>query len=167
MNALIKSLRTFLILLIFTFFWTNNAMASSYDSITYNLSTRNINNSILNVEIILEGHFDHELILNLPFGWAGAKYIEQIKHIQAPPEYKIDLIHDDNKAQAVIKIPDNHKNELQISYEIHQKAGDPSSIFEAIIRNNLVHTPGYGLFAIPHDFNDKINVSINWQETLI
>ncbi len=56
--------------------------ASSCNDITYNLSTKNIQDSILNVEIILRGKFKEQMILNLPSNWAGAEYIQQIKNIQ-------------------------------------------------------------------------------------
>ena len=159
-----------LILLVFSYICINNVMASSYTCLTYNLSAKDIKKSILNVEFVLQGHFGDYVTLNLPFKWAGANYIEQIKNIKISPEYKINFIKQEKDWQAVIAIPANHKGEIKISYEIHQSAGDPSNVHEAIIRNNLVHAPGYGIFAIPDDLHDelsensKINVIINWKD---
>ncbi|HJK86428.1 MAG TPA: M1 family aminopeptidase [Candidatus Megaira endosymbiont of Nemacystus decipiens] len=157
-------IRSFLILFLFSLFSVQNASASSYDSITYNLSTKNIQNYILNVEIILKGKFQDQLILDLPSKWAGVEYNEQIKNIQVADGHKLELIHRNNNEQAVITISDNQNTELKITYEIHQKAGNPSDIHEAIVRHDLIHAPGYGVFATPTDLNgdDKINISINW-----
>ncbi|PPE03327.1 hypothetical protein [Holospora curviuscula] len=53
---------------------------------------------------------------------------------------------------------------VKITYEVHQKIGNPSNVHEAIVRDDLVHTTGYGIFATPFDLNenDKINVAIKW-----
>ncbi len=60
----------------------------------------------------------------------------------------------------------NSHSELRISYEIHQKTGNPSEVYEVIVRPDLVHAPGYGIFAIPNDLqqNDKINIVVNWND---
>ena len=157
--------RSFLILFLFSLFSVQNAIASSYNSIIYNLSAKNIQDYILNVEIILKGKFQDQLILDLPSKWAGALYTEQIKNIQVADGHKLELIHNNNNEQAVITINGNQNTELKIKYEIHQKAGNPSDVHEAIVRHDLIHAPGYGIFATPNDLNDdKINISINWFE---
>ena len=154
-----------IILFLILFGFTNLATANSYDSLEYNLSLANIKDLVLKVEVTLKGKFKNKLVLDLPSKWAGTSYIKQIKNIQVSPKYKLKLIKKNNEHQAIITIS-NFSDQLKISYEIHQKAGDPSNVHEAIIRNSLVHSPGYGVFATPYDLNknDKIHIMINWQD---
>ncbi len=159
-----KKVRIYFILFLFSLFSMKHAIASQYDSITYNLSTKNIQNSILDIEMIIKGNFSDQLILDLPSKWAGALYTEQIKNIQISGLHQIEFINKNDDFQAVITLPDKKNAKIKIQYEIHQKIGNPSDVHEAIIRNDLVHAPGYGIFATPNDLNsdDKINISINW-----
>lgn len=73
-------------------FSVQNAIASSRDSIIYNLSAKNIQDYILNVEIILNEKFQDRLILGLPSKWAGVEYTEHIKNIQVVDDHKLELI---------------------------------------------------------------------------
>ena len=142
----------------------NYSNASSFESITYNLSPMKEGNPILNIEVILNGDIKDELVLNLPSHWAGINYTEQIKNIKTSPEYNIDLVNKDDSYQAIIKLPKIGIQELKFNYEVHQKTGDPADVHEAIIRNDIVHAPGYGILTIPNnlDDDDKIHVVINW-----
>lgn len=144
--------------------FTNLAIANTYDSIEYNLNLINIKDSVLKVEIILRGKFKDRLVLDLPSKWAGTSYVDQIKNIEVNPKSSIELKQANNNSQAIISIPKNSNNSVKITYEIHQKAGNPSNVHEAIVRDDLVHAPGYGIFATPFDLNesDKINVTIKW-----
>lgn len=143
---------------------TNLAIANTYDSVEYNLNLINIKDSVLKVEIILRGKFKDKLILNLPFKWAGTDYVDQIKNIEVNPKTSIELMKENNNSQAIISIPKTSNDSIKITYEIHQKAGNPSNVHEAIVRDDLVHAPGYGIFATPYDLNEsnKINVTIKW-----
>ncbi|WP_371220481.1 M61 family peptidase [Orientia tsutsugamushi] len=144
--------------------FTNLAIANTYDSIEYNLNLINIKDSVLKVEIILRGKFKNKLVLDLPSKWAGVSYVDQIKNIEVNPNSCVELKQENNNSQAIISIPKTSSNSVKITYEIHQKAGNPSNVHEAIVRDDLVHTPGYGIFATPFDLNenDKINVTIKW-----
>lgn len=42
-----------------------------------------------------------------------------------------------------------------------KKTGNPSNVHETIIRQNLIHSPGYGLFTLPEDINDKDKIEFN------
>jgi predicted metalloprotease with PDZ domain len=144
--------------------FTNLAIANTYDSIEYNLNLINIKDSVLKVEIVLRGKFKDKLVLDLPFKWAGTTYIDQIKNIEVNPKSWVELKQENNNSQAIISIPKTSNDSVKITYEIHQKAGNPSNVHEAIVRDDLVHAPGYGIFATPYGLNesDKINVTIKW-----
>ena len=155
-------------LLIFSLLsFANLAVANNYDSIEYSLSLANIQESVLKVEVTLKGKFEDKLILNLPSKWAGTSYIKQITNVQVSSNAnhaKLALIEKDDTYQAIIGIP-NLSDQIKISYEIHQKPDNPSNVHEAIIRDNLVHAPGYGIFATPDDLSEttKIRMIINWR----
>jgi predicted metalloprotease with PDZ domain len=144
--------------------FTNLATANTYDSIEYNLNLINIKDSVLKVEIILSGKFKDKLVLDLPFKWAGTTYTDQIKNIQVDPKFQMEMIKKDNSSQAIFTIPKASSDRIKVTYEVHQKVDNPSDVHEAIVRNDLVHAPGYGIFATPFDLNenDKIKVTINW-----
>ena len=58
----------------------------------------------------------------------------------------------------------NTSEQIKIKYEVHQKLDNTTDVNEAIIRHDLIHSPGYGLFATPSDLKetDKIKITINW-----
>lgn len=138
------------------------AFANTYESIKYNLSPAGSGRPVLSVEVLIKGKFSKELVIDLPYKWASASYTEQIKNFKIGSSYTFKIVKQDDH-QAIITIP-NSTDEIKISYEIHQKSGDPSDVHEVIVRNDLIHATGYGLFAIPSDLNlkDKISISINW-----
>lgn len=124
----------------------------------------NIKDSVLKVEVILKGNFKDKLVLDLASRWACTSYVDQIKNIKVSPNYSVELKQENNNSQAIISIPKTSSNTVKITYEVHQKIGNPSDVHEAIIRDDLIHAPGYGIFATPFDLNenDKINVAIKW-----
>lgn len=68
-------------------------------------------------------------------------------------------------SQAIIELPKKSSTKkIKITYEIHQKQGNPSDVHEAIIRKDIIHSPGYGIFITPSNLNenDKVSVVINW-----
>ncbi len=156
------------LLFVFNLFSVSYTIASSYHSITYNLSTKNIQSGVFNVEMVMKGKFSNQIILDLPSRWAGALYTEQIKNIKISGLHQIEINNNNNDFQAVITLRDQQNNEksteIKLQYEVHQKIGNPSDVHEAIVRHDLIHTPGYGIFATPEDLksDDKINISINW-----
>jgi hypothetical protein len=144
--------------------FTNLAIANTYNSVEYNLDLISIKDSVLKIEVILKGDFKDKLVLDLPSRWAGTSYVDQIKNIEVSPNYSVELKQENNNSQAIISIPKTSNNLVKITYEVHQKIGNPSNVHEAIVRDDLVHTTGYGIFATPFDLNenDKINVAIKW-----
>lgn len=157
-------LKRFLTLIVFNILYIKPVLASSYDSITYNLSTKNLQENILNIEVILQGDLKDKITLDLPSWWADSMYFEQVKNISISAGYKMSVLHNENDVQAVITVPKENDYELKINYELHQKSGNPSHVHDVIIRKDLVHSPGYGIFATPNDLktDEKINIIINW-----
>lgn len=154
------------IILLFCFLlcFTHLAIANTYDSVEYNLDLINIKDSVLKIEVTLKGDFKDKLILDLPSRWAGISYVDQIKNIEVSPNFPLELKQENNDSQAIILMPQTSNNLIKITYEVHQKAGNQSDVHEAMVRSDLVHSPGYGIFATPFDLNenDKINVIIKW-----
>jgi len=146
--------------------WSNFALANQYESITYNLDLAKIEHSILKIETIIEGDFNGQVLLDLPTSWAGVDYTTQVKNVRINDStlIKPNLNSDSGQLQAMIKIQKEPTRQLTASYEIHQKVDDPSNVHEAIIRTDLVHAPGYALFALPHDLEDikLVKIKINW-----
>jgi len=155
-------------LLCFLFSFTSITFANTYNSIEYNLDLSSIDNSILKVEMILDGKFKDKIILNLPHKWASAMYTDQIKNFRCESKYKTKIIKNNKDSQVIITIPKHYtksySDKVIITYEVHQKSGNPSHVHEAIIRDNLVHAPGYGILSIPEELDDdsKIRFIVNW-----
>ncbi|HJD61886.1 MAG TPA: M61 family peptidase [Rickettsia endosymbiont of Columbicola hoogstraali] len=53
---------------------------------------------------------------------------------------------------------------IRFSYEIYQKVGNPSDVHGTIIRQNLIHSPGWRLFATPRDLKkeDIVEYNVEW-----
>jgi predicted metalloprotease with PDZ domain len=158
-----KILNTFYLIIVLAF-TPSLAAANSYSSINYIIQPITATKTpTIKVITRLKGNFLNKLILDLPNYWANAEYSKQIKNIKIHDEdleFKINNIDDH---QLSISIPKS-TNEIKISYEIQQKTGDPSNVHESIIRKDLIHSPGHGLFTTPADINDtdEINFSIKW-----
>ena len=101
----------------------------------------------------------------MPCRWASGEYVEQLKEVKVDNfSYRI-ISNNELCSQLIITIP-KFTDRVIISYEVHQKNGDPAEVHEAIIRTDLVHSVGYGIFAIPSDAEetDKISFNIEWKE---
>lgn len=137
------------------------SIASNYSSIDYDLYyVDDAPKPYIRVETNITGSIKDNVIIDLPYKWANGYYVEQIKNfklITKDLEFKIKKS-DDHQ----ILISNKQINKLSYSYEIHQKDGDLSDIYIPIIRNDLVHAVGYGLFSLPEDLNNKTNVKIKW-----
>jgi hypothetical protein len=85
-------------------------------------------------------------------------------------EVKVDnfsyrIISDNELCSQIIIAISKPTDRVIINYEVHQKNGDPAEVHEAIIRTDLVHSVGYGIFAVPSDAKetDKISFNIEWK----
>ncbi|UZW39105.1 hypothetical protein [Rickettsia conorii] len=89
-------------------------------------------------------------------------YYKQIKNVKL--EYPIGKLQFRNQDSNKAILNTGKINIIRLSYEIYQKTGNPCDIHEAIIRQNLIHSPGYGLFATPGDLNgnDIVAFNIEW-----
>jgi predicted metalloprotease with PDZ domain len=142
----------------------NIACANNYTSINYSIYYEAAKKTpTIKVTTEIKGNLSKELILDLPSHWANAEYSNQIENIKIHNSDLVFTISKNDAHQMNISIPES-TDLIKISYEIKQKAGNPSDVHEAIIRKDLVHSTGYGLFASPADISDKdeINFSIKW-----
>ena len=112
----------------------------------------------------MRGKFKDKLVLDLPFKWAGTSYVDQIKNIQVDPQFQMEIINNDNNSQVIFIIPKASTDPIKVTYEVDQKIGNPSIVYETIVRDDLVHAPGYGIFATPCELKeaDKVKILINW-----
>lgn len=118
----------------------------------------------LKVEMKFKGNNVGITLLEFPQMWAGVSYKEQIKNkiiLDSSIKYQIDKKNSNNW---ILKYAPGQI--ITLSYEVHQKKEDPSDIHEAIIRKDLVHATGYGLFALPNmeecKSNRPMDFSVNW-----
>ncbi len=86
-------------------------------------------------------------------------YYKQIKNVKL--EYPIGKLQFRNQDSNKALLNTGKINIIRLSYAIYQKTGNPCDIHEAIIRQNLIHSPGYGLFATPGDLNGNDIVAFN------
>jgi predicted metalloprotease with PDZ domain len=117
------------------------------------------------VEAEIKGRLSDKVFVDFPYKWAGVDYSKQIKNIKLNhPKGKIKF-KKHNSNYAVITIPKT--DSIGLSYEIYQKPGNPAHVHETIVRKDLVHTTGYGVFATPNELKDtedkKVEVSITWK----
>ena len=118
--------------------------------------------SAIKVETEIIGDMSGEVILDLPYAWASGSYYQQIKNVKL--EYPIGKLQFRNQDSNEAILNTGNINIIRLSYEIYQKTGNPCDVHEAIIRQNLIHSPGYGLFATPSDLNgnDIVEFNIEW-----
>ncbi|WP_341788860.1 M1 family aminopeptidase [Rickettsia endosymbiont of Lasioglossum villosulum] len=138
-------------------------LANTYRQINYKITPLNDRPvSAIKVETEIIGDIDGEVILDLPYAWASASYYQQIKNVKL--EYPIGKLkfRNQNSNEAIFNI--GKINIIRLSYEIYQKTGNPSKVHEAIIRQNLIHSPGWGLFATPRDLKkeDIVEYNVEW-----
>ncbi|WP_231569183.1 M1 family aminopeptidase [Rickettsia endosymbiont of Ixodes pacificus] len=141
----------------------NLVSANTYQQINYKITPlSNTPVSAIKVETEIIGDMSGEIILDLPYAWANATYYKQIKNVKL--EYPIGKLQFRNQDSNEAILNTGKINIIRLSYEIYQKAGNPCDIHEAIIRQNLIHLPGYGLFATPGDLNgnDIVEFNIEW-----
>ena len=139
--------------------------ANEYSYINYTVTPFvNENTPKVIVETEIQGNLSEKLVLKLPDHWAGIDYTKQIKNIKIKnAKYKF-TVKRKNTHELSITIP-KEINSIQLSYEIYQKPKDPANVHETIIRKDLIHAPGYGLFACPKELKDtdRVQFNIKWQ----
>lgn len=158
-------IKTIILILFLNFIaFVQVSLANKYSSIDYEISFSNENKTpIAKIYTTIKGTLSKEVVIDLPYGWASISYIDQIKNIKLlNTNYKF-TINKNNQHQLIATLPEEI-NSLKFSYEIHQKSGDPSDVHETIIRKDLIHSTGYGMFAIPTDIADekKIQFTLKW-----
>lgn len=168
MRNLIREIKNSFIQLIFSIIFLllpNAGYANSYSAIDYTLKLSKSIIPAITIEAEIKGTLSNQLIINLPSHWAGANYFKQLKNVKLIDcDFKFSVTQGTDP-QIVIDIP-RQVHSLKISYELHQKNGDPSNVREIIIRKDLIHSTGYGLFAVPDDahIKDILGFSVKWKE---
>lgn len=160
--------KTFLLSIFFysIFYICNVSLAktiNTYESIAYQI-TPNLNERMLSVHAKYYGNFKNLEVIDLPYKWGNASYIEHIKNIQIlNPEAKISINKKYNNELA-IRLP-CQTNFIEISYEIHFLKNDSNfDIQYLIFTQNLIHIPGHALFAVPNNLalNNNLEISVLW-----
>ena len=138
----------------------NNILAINY-TITPELTT---SPPYIKVEAEIIGQMKDKIIIDLPYKWGGAHYSSQIKNVRLIQPHGSIQFKTDNVNQVIITIPTTQS--ISLSYEVHQKLGDPAHVHETIIRKDLIHAIGSGLLITPSSMKDtdKIKVSITWKD---
>lgn len=142
------------------------AFANNYASIDYQITPNvQFKTPYVKIEAEIRGHFANKLVLNLPYKWAGADYVRQIRNIKLSNSNIKYSLKRKGGHQLILNIP-SQTDCVKISYEIHQKAGDPSNVHETIVRHDLIHGIGHGLFIVPNDIKeaDQVGFNIAWKK---
>jgi len=136
------------------------ALNAEADAIKYELE---LNNTAAQPKLFVKANIQSEMsgnvVANLPDWWAGTNHYKQIKNVDVPNhEFAVK-----NK-KIIIKVGQKINN-LTFSYEIHKSPNKIINIHECLIQNDLIHSPGFALFAIPDHFNNDPNLvfTINWR----
>lgn len=140
------------------------AFANSYSSINYKLTpVFSQKTSFIKVEVSLKGNMDGKVGIDFPYEWADSEYFSQIKNIKLDNPVGSITFKMDEINQAIISSPATKK--LNFSYEIHQKPTNARTWREVIIRRDLIHSTGHGLFITPSDMKDtdKVQINIAWE----
>ena len=141
------------------------SFANEYSVINYTI-TPLINEAIpkIIVDTEIQGILSKKLVLELPNHWAGIDYIQQTKNIKINNAKHKFIVKRKNSHELSIIIP-KEINKIQLSYEIHQKLKDPANVHETIVRKDLIHSTGYGLFACPKELQDTdlVQFNIKWK----
>lgn len=146
--------------ILFVFFPTLLA-ANSFTAIKYTLKpVVNQRFPVLEVEATFFGNFNDNVIFNLPHKWSNVSYIEQVKNIKVKDANVKFMVKQEKTHQLILKTPPAQS--LTITYELHQKKGDPSDIHETMIRHDIIHTTGHGLLITPEGTNQQLQVNIAW-----
>jgi predicted metalloprotease with PDZ domain len=137
---------------------------NTYSAIHYTIAPEaTAETPAIKIEVKLQGTLSKNLVLNLPYKRGRAHYAEQIKNISIQDPTIAFTINTENCHRMSISLP-KQTDSITISYEIHQNPKNHTHVNEAIIREDIVHALGHGLFATPTDAkeNDKIHFSILW-----
>lgn len=144
---------------------SNVVFANNYSSIYYTI-TPLLGNKVPAIKVTAEirGDIRDQLIVDLPCRWASGEYVEQMKQVKVD-NFSYRIISDNELCSQIIIAISKPTDRVIINYEVHQKNGDPAEVHEAIIRTDLVHSVGYGIFAVPSDAKetDKISFNIEWK----
>ena len=144
--------------------------ASSLPAITYSVSYH-VSETIpyLRIEMSLKGESTGQTFIKLPSKWANQDYRPQFKNLKMM-KYGAE-IKDTSRENPYIKVI-HHKpgQNLQLSYELHQHDQNPMVVEALIIRDDLIHAPGYGLWVTPVALDKKdslytgetYNITIAW-----
>ena len=147
----------------------NSGLANNYTAINYTITPIvTTNTPYIKVTAEIKGELAGKVIVDLPSVWANVNHYKQIKNIKLNhPQGKIQFKKNNNHKnsnQAIITTPKT--NSIILNYEVHQHAEDIATVTATIVRKNLVHTTGYGIFVIPNDLKNtknKTSFNIKWE----
>jgi len=154
-------------LFIIVVFIPSLGIANTYSAIDYTITpifTGDI--PYIKVYVEIKGKLSDEVVIDLPSRWGPAEYYDQVKNFKLNyPQGKIQFKKagkDGRQNTAVITI--SKTDRLSFNYEVYQKTENPLDVHETIIRKDLIHTLGHGIFAFPNDAQDieKIKLSVKW-----
>ncbi|EKE01552.1 MAG: hypothetical protein ACD_21C00105G0001 [uncultured bacterium] len=161
MISITKLAKCFLLLIISCI--PSLVFANTYSAINYTI-TPGFTGSVpfVKVETEIKGQLSGKVVVDFPYKWGGVDYTKQIKNFKLDhPQGKAQL----KKHSAIITVPKT--DSIGLAYEVHQKPGNPSNVHETIIRKDLVHAIGNGIFVIPHALqgsDKKIDFNITWND---
>lgn len=141
--------------------------ANNYSSIDYVIAQLDLNKiPAIKIKATIKGDLSESLVMDMPHNWAGVDYTKQIKNIKIlhPRGCKFSINKKDGY-QLKIQLPKIQTDSVELSYEVHQKPNNPSNVHETIVRQDLIHSTGYGIFAVPADVDEKhkLKINIEWQ----
>lgn len=156
--------------IIIIFLWgiasSNVVFANSYSLIYYTITPLFGNKApAIKVTADIRGDIKDQLVVDLPCRWASGEYVEQLKEVKVD-NFSYRIISNNELCNQLIIAISKPTDRVIINYEVHQKKGDPAEVHQAIIRADLVHSVGYGIFAIPNDAREagEVSFSIEWKE---
>ena len=138
------------------------ANANSISTINYTITPDLTKKTpYIKVDTEIKGKLQGKVVINLPDVWGGANHYQQIKDFKLNyPKGTIQFKKSPRRG-VILTIPKTKI--LRLSYKIYQKPNDPSNVHETIIRKNLIHFIGHGVFAVPDHLDNKITINITWK----
>src|ERR1700722_7399995 len=158
-----KMFKSLLIILSFFCFIITFAHAMDVDfELTPNLS----DHSYIAVKVSFQGEKSGETTIEFPYEWANVRHGECLKNINISSQGKLlTLIETDDPAHK--KVCHNSSAQLILNYEVHPLSNQDTNpnVHSAIIKKELIHAPGYALFAFPQSTTDrdKFRFTIHWE----
>lgn len=136
--------------------------AASSVEIDYTLTPIRSESPYVSIVALFEGTQKGETIIVFPHNWANGYQGKSLKNIKIETEddKALDLTDTENPAEK--KVFHTAKAKLSLSYEVHPDPDYPHDVHRAIIQKNLVHAPGYALFAIPI-LDEGQSYKVRWQ----